>query len=179
MAAETTTRLMVRDITSVKAFDATSGTRLELAMRLKNGDISWTVHQPDIVETQDQNGAAIGVLRDGAETGRSEITMNCDIFDVGDYSTDAVFLDLVEQDGKVGSTWVSTTSTESGETKTFGLEIVIANRGSAGALKGCTLTWAACRFVPPVTITGARDGFHASGLTIRSMQMKPTKVRTT
>lgn len=179
MAAETTTRLMVRDITSFKAFDATSGTRLELALRLKDGSVSYTVHQPDIVETQDQNGAVIGPLRDGAETGRSEITLNCDIFDVGDYSTDAVFIDLVEQDGKVGSTWVSTTATESGETKTFGVEMVIANRGSAGALKGATLTWAACRFVPPVTITGARDGFHASGLTIRSTQMKPTKTRTT
>lgn len=178
MAAETTTRLMVRDISTCQFFDGT-GTPLTLAVRLKNGDISWTVHQPDIVETQDANGAAIGVLRDGAETGRSELQFNCDIFDIGDNASDAVFLDLVEQDGVVGSTWTSTTSTESGETKTFGVKIVVANRGSAGALKGATLTWAACRFVPPVTITGARDGFHASGLTIRSMQMKPTKTRTT
>jgi len=178
MAAETTTRLMVRDISTLQFFDAT-GTPLTLAVRLKDGSISWTVHQPDIVETQDANGACIGPLRDGAETGRSEITLNCDIFDVGDNASDATFLDLVEQDGVVGSTWVSTTSTESGETKTFGVKMIIANRGSAGALKGATLTWAACRFVPPVTITGARDGFHASGLTIRSTQMKPTKTRTT
>ena len=178
MAAETTSRLMVRDITTCQFYDGT-GTPLTLAIRLKDGDISWTVHTPDIIETQDQNGAIVGALRDGAETGRSEITLNCDIFDVGDNGTDAVFLDLVEGDGVPLATWVSTTATESSETKTFGVKIVVANRGTAGALKGATLTWAACRFVPPVTITGARDGFHASGLTIRSTQMKPTKVRTT
>lgn len=177
MAAETTTRLMVRDITTLQFFDGT-GTPLTLAVRLKNGSISWTSHQPDIVETQDQNGAVTGPLRDGAETGRSEITMSCDVFDVGDHASDATFADLLEQDGVVGSTWVSTTSTESGETKTFGVKMIIANRGSAGALKGATLTWAACRFVPPVTFTGERDGFHVSGLTIRSTAMKPTKVRT-
>lgn len=179
MAAETTVRLMVRDITTCQFFDATSVTPLTLPIRLKDGAIGWTVHLPDAVETQDQNGAILGPLRDGAEMGRSEVTFDCDIFDVGDNGTDATFLDVLEMDGVPLATWVSTTATESGETKTFGLKIVIANRGSAGALKGCTLTWAAGRFVPPFNYAGARDGFTVKGLTFRSTQMKPTKTRTT
>lgn len=177
MAAETPIRLMVRDITTCQFFDGTAVTPLTLAIRLKDGAISWTSHIPDGVETQDQNGACLGAIRDGAELGRSEVTFDCDMFDVGDNGTDAVLADVLDGDGVPLATWVSTTATESGETKTFGIKIVIANRGSAGVLKGCTLSWAAVRIVPPINYTGARDGFTVKGLTFRSTQMKPTKTR--
>lgn len=174
--AETTTRLNVADISSILWFDA-NGTRKTLPVRLKDGTIEWTVHWPDMIETQDQNGEYLSG-RDGGRTGRSEVKFSCDIFDVGDHSTEATFPDLVEQDGYVAASWTSTDTTQSGERKKFGLEIVLANRNSAGALKGCTLTWPMGDFVPPATYSGSRDGFTANGLTWRSTVQKPTKTRT-
>lgn len=175
--AETTTRLATIDISSILWFDAT-GTRKTLPITLKGGMITITEHFPARVETKDANDNVISV-RDGAKSGRVEVKFDCDVFDAGTLSTEATFIDLLRQTGYVASTWTSTLTTQTGERKQFGLEIVIANRNSAGALKGGTYTIAAGDFVPPYDLTGDKDdGFSVKGLTWRGTVQAGTHVRT-
>jgi len=182
--AETVVSLALKDCTVT----ITDGTR-SYAPKFRGGTLSWTISPPESVECQDQNGNALS-YRDGARTGRSEVTLSdTTIFDVGEHASDVTIMDLITQEGVVASTWTTVTGTgadgsrvipsvEAGERKRFKLTVVVANRAS-GSVKGGTYTWDDGDFVPGATPTFEHGGARFPSLVWRSSQEKPHLVRTT
>jgi hypothetical protein len=188
--AETKLSLSIADV--VLTFADDTGTPLTYAPNFMDGGgtISWTEHYAEPVESTDQNGNALS-KRDGARSGRSEVTLtNCTVRDLGKHATDVTLMDILLQTGVVGSTWVSVSGTgadgataipelDAGERKRFHLIAVVANRGASGAIKGHTVQWDSVDAVPGWSVEWTNGTCKINSLTLRSTQMSPFKTRTT
>lgn len=177
--AETRVGMLIRDVTTIQWFDYTSPTALTYSP-VAEGGFEWTEFAPEQVEMNDQNGAPLA-YRDGAETGRSVITLtNLRVWDPGNNGSDVTLLDVLRQTGAVAS-WVGASGTGSGgrtipttapgERKRFGFRITTQGRG--GSLYGGTYTWDDVDSPPPETIKWDRGGVIIPSLKITSSQMRP------
>lgn len=186
--AETRIPLSVKDCTlTIADYSGTPKTYVPVIM---SGTITWSTHHPEAVETTDQNGAALGI-RDGAQSGRSEVTLSdVVIWDVGEHATDVTIMDIVTQTGVVASSWTTASGTgadgsrvipsvEATERKRFKLTIVVANRGASGTVKGGTYTWDDVDVVPGATPSYENGMCRFPSLVFRSSQMAPNHTRTT
>lgn len=169
--AETTILTVSKD--ALIRFKDNSGTPKTYTVKIHSGQAEITPGGKTIVRAMDTDGSYVGVARDGGQAGVSTIRIEAMVYDVGANTTEAVFMDFVNQAGTgyVGSDW---TSTDGGPDFTsYDVEVVIADVGSK---KGATYLLNDCIVQPGAQITVARDGFRVS-MTLESPDPNVTITR--
>lgn len=182
--AEVVTHLAIQDITSIKFKDA-AGSPLEYTVKPTEGTIDLIQGGYNRTIATDAMGVPISgaAARQSGVASMCGIRFACKLFDIGDNAETAEYtlLDLLDNDGVVGSGWAETTTSPDASMFTWNIVIVVANRTlSGGTNKGATIT------IPNVAIEGGgytinitRDGGFMLDATWRSdTAVRYTKART-
>lgn len=175
--AETTVHLMLQDVT-VTFYDAT-GTPLTYTVKLTEGTITFTEGKKSQVWSSNTDGTRL-TKRDGPPTRFAQVVFRCKCFSVGDDGTDVNLLDIVRQDGVVGSTWVSTDPVVSGERKLLGCKLTIADRvyGTGPTTeKGGIYDFQDGDFLDGAEVEATNDGGWMLSATFESKNMLPVVTR--
>ena len=171
--AETTIDLSVNDVTLT--FTDGTGT---YAARLTEGTITIYQGEWDTFMSTNADGSPVtgGAPRKAGVRQMAGFTLNCSLFDVGDNATDETYQDIRTNDGHVGSTWTSTTSSPDDEITTWDASIVVADRGS---VKGATYAFTDVRLEGSPDIEITRDGgWKANDTWRQTTAVKYTPTRT-
>ena len=158
--------------------DAT-GTPLTYTFIMEGGSLDIDEGKTADVFMNDNDGTRMGVTS-GAPTKFATVGLTGKIRDVSKHATDVSWMDVVNQTGVVGSTWVSTADTVSGKRKRFNLTITVPDRVlPSGTVKGGTWLFEDVDVTEGVKYTLSRDGGWVGTCTIESMKMAGTWTRAT
>lgn len=169
--------LSIADVT-LKLKDET-GTPLTLTLIADSGTI--TIEDGEYEHFMAVNALGIPIAdsppRQAGPRGFCGFKIACKVFDASDNASDANIMDVLRNDGVVGSSWVeSLTSPEASTVHTWNGEIVVADRG---AVKGATYLFPDVRIEGNPVYNLSRDGGWMIDLAMRSVStVKFTVTRT-
>lgn len=181
--AETVVPLAIQDITHIK-FLSGNTTPKEYTVKPTEGTVDLIQGEYEHMVATDAAGVPLSgtAPRQAGVRAMCGIRFACKLFDIGDNAeTDEyTLLDVLDNDGEVGSDWVSTTDSPDASMYTWDIEVKVKDRtiGST-TVRGATIVIPNVRIEGNQSISVTRDGGWMLDATFRSTTaVKYTKTRT-